>query len=498
MRRKPKTKEYMKYIKVTNKADEVSRLKLEKLGFSTKRDDNQTIGQFGSGIKFAPISAIRKGIDFIFAGKDVKGDYVLEYVIKDDEGIPCVFYKYQDYDKPSSFTSDAGTLSWESEFQIYREVVANAMDEAKLSGTEWDISIVHTDEIIPVDGEFSVYLGATDEMMKIHENFDKYFSVNREPIFESNTGKLYKSIDGSLRVFCKGVLVYSSETRVIRNGGKELKSLFDYEFNSNLTLNEERTVSSEWDMNRLIITMLAELDDKSLIDDLLHFAFSEEDSFDEYYETTSIPNYLFTPMGRVSDKWKECFDRNYPKNILINAKQSSFNALETIRSRGFQPLIITHEGFETFFGAAQLPKMVDVLGNDFKYNYSFDIVKYRKLVKAINIIQDVHPEFIGMRQDIGVFYASDDGEESMAIGLNLAIKISEDEERKVILLEKNHCCDSSIESIVATLIHEWDHFRTGVSDGDSVGRMFRSLADERIGELICRLWEQLTGESVEQ
>jgi hypothetical protein len=103
-----------------------------------------------------------------------------------------------------------------------------------------------------------------------------------------------------------------------------------------------------------------------------------------------------------------------------------------------------------------------------------------------------------MRQDIGVFYASDDGEESMAIGLNLAIKISEDEERKVILLEKNHCCDSSIESIVATLIHEWDHFRTGVSDGDSVGRMFRSLADERIGELICRLWEQLTGESVEQ
>jgi hypothetical protein len=190
--------------------------------------------------------------------------------------------------------------------------------------------------------------------MKIHENFDKYFSVNREPIFESNTGKLYKSIDGSLRVFCKGVLVYSSETRVIRNGGKELKSLFDYEFNSNLTLNEERTVSSEWDMNRLIITMLAELDDKSLIDDLLHFAFSEEDSFDEYYETTSIPNYLFTPMGRVSDKWKECFDRNYPKNILINAKQSSFNALETIRSRGFQPLIITHEGFETFFGAAQL------------------------------------------------------------------------------------------------------------------------------------------------
>jgi hypothetical protein len=488
----------MKYIKVTNKADEVSRLKLEKLGFSTKRDDNQTIGQFGSGIKFAPISAIRKGIDFIFAGKDTKGDYVLEYVIKDDEGVPCVFYKYQDYDKPSSFTSDAGTLSWESEFQIYREVVANAMDEAKLSGTEWNISVVHTDEILPVDGEFSVYLGATDEMMKIHENFDKYFSVNREPIFETNTGKLYKSIDGTLRVFCKGVLVYSSETRMVRNGGKELKSLFDYEFDSNLTLNEERTVSSEWDMNRLIITMFSEINDEMLIDDLLHFVFNKEESFDEYYETTCIPNYLFTPMGRVSNTWKECFDRIYPNNILINAKQSSFNALETIRSRGFHPLIINHEGFETFFGLAQFPKMLDVLGNDFKYNYSFDIIKYRKLVRAINIVEEVFADFGEVKKDIGVFYASDDTEESLAIGLNLVIKISEEEERKAILLEKNHCCDSSIQSIVSTLIHEWDHFRTGVGDGDSVGRMFRSLADERIGELICRLWEELTGESVEQ
>jgi hypothetical protein len=40
----------MKYIKVTNKTDEVNRLKLEKLGFSTKRDNDETIGQFGSGI----------------------------------------------------------------------------------------------------------------------------------------------------------------------------------------------------------------------------------------------------------------------------------------------------------------------------------------------------------------------------------------------------------------------------------------------------------------
>ena len=105
----------MLYIKVTNKAQEVNRLKLEKLGFSTKRNDDSTIGQFGSGIKFAPISAIRRGIDFVFTGNDSRGSYVLKYVIKDEEGIPSVFYKYQDYEKASSFTADAGNISWEND-----------------------------------------------------------------------------------------------------------------------------------------------------------------------------------------------------------------------------------------------------------------------------------------------------------------------------------------------------------------------------------------------
>lgn len=60
-----------KYIKITNYlgSDEiVSRLALEKLGLSTKRNDAETIGQFGSGIKFAPIAALRNGWEWWFTG----------------------------------------------------------------------------------------------------------------------------------------------------------------------------------------------------------------------------------------------------------------------------------------------------------------------------------------------------------------------------------------------------------------------------------------------
>ena len=51
----------MQYIKITNDADIVPRLHLELLGVSTKRDSDDTIGQFGSGTKFAPIYALRRG-----------------------------------------------------------------------------------------------------------------------------------------------------------------------------------------------------------------------------------------------------------------------------------------------------------------------------------------------------------------------------------------------------------------------------------------------------
>ena len=48
------------YIVISNKAETVSRISLEKLGFSTKRNDAKTIGQFGSGIKYAPIAALNR------------------------------------------------------------------------------------------------------------------------------------------------------------------------------------------------------------------------------------------------------------------------------------------------------------------------------------------------------------------------------------------------------------------------------------------------------
>ncbi|CAB4188892.1 hypothetical protein UFOVP1172_158, partial [uncultured Caudovirales phage] len=71
-----------KYIKIANESGFVSRIALEKLGLSTKRNDPDTIGQFGSGIKYAPIAALRMGLDWAFTGEDEKGPYTLKYVVE--------------------------------------------------------------------------------------------------------------------------------------------------------------------------------------------------------------------------------------------------------------------------------------------------------------------------------------------------------------------------------------------------------------------------------
>ena len=185
-----------KYIKISNYAPCVSRLSLEKLGYSSKRDDPDSIGQFGSGIKYAPISALRLGLEFVFAGHDNNGPYMLRYKSEVKDGINCIVYDYGDYTENSSFTLEAGIMSWDNEFQIYREAIANAMDEAYTSDGDWYRSIVEEKDVVYNKGEFAVYITASPLMMGIYNDHDKYFLENRESVYEKKSSyasvKFYK------------------------------------------------------------------------------------------------------------------------------------------------------------------------------------------------------------------------------------------------------------------------------------------------------------------
>jgi len=475
----------MKYIKVTNKTNEVNRLKLEKLGFSTKRDNDETIGQFGSGIKFAPIAAVRKGMKFVFAGSDTKGDYTLEYIIKDDEGVPSVFYKYDDYEKPSSFAADAGLLSWENDFQIYREIVSNAIDESKLTGEPWDISVVDVEDINPVDGEFSVYITATESMIDINDNFDKYFSINRTPILQLDHAKVYEPIDNTFRVYCKGVLVYSTEKLLQSFGDSEVKGIFDYEFDD-LKLNEERTVSSLWDMNNSILKVFVRPDDIEFSKILLNVF--KTDMFKDYYEFVHIGSYQYDMSYVNSGSLSKAFDEMYPKHIVIEQSRLTVNVAATIKAKGYTPYIVHHEGIFKLLSSCNLPTIMSLFGDYFDYEHTFKLSDYPVLVTAIRIVNDIMPETMEVNDVVGVFITDDEQDGTLA--LTTTMKLDDDDDgHKKIMINERHAENANVQELISTFIHEWDHYRTGIDDGNTDGRMFRDLADQTIGRLVYELWK---------
>lgn len=474
----------MKFIKITNYDTSVNRLHLEKLGLSTKRDDEETIGQFGSGIKYAPIAALRKGLRWCFAGSDDKGNYLMEYIVKDDEGIPSIFYKYEDYEKISSFTPDAGILTWEEPFQILREVIANAIDQSKMNGNVWDLSIVDESDVVSTNNQFDVFISADESLMNIIGNFDKYFSVNREPVYVRNgtySGfSLYPKIenDNQLRIYSKGVLVFCTEN-IADLFGSSL-GLFDYEFPS-IELNEERTVRSQYDAHHRIVSALMSIDDEAIAEDVLNKMFSS--AGEGYYEFDCIPRTMYSRIRDKNDAWINAFERKFPNSVIISKDKVTYNLMVAARSRGYELFSVDNENKFHLLQTLSIKTSEEILGEQFLYEYTTELNSYPELLKAIKIATHVIPELsLAYPSHIGVI--TQDTEDCLGMTINMG-KPTDD---RMILVSDSHAQDS-IENIIGTLVHEFDHFYHGLIDGDHNGRAFRDLADRQISKLVIRQYK---------
>lgn len=457
-----------KYIKISNQSENVSRIALEKLGLSTKRNDPDTIGQFGSGIKYAPIAALRMGLDWIFTGQDEKGQYILKYKVEQEDGIDCIVYDYGDYKKSSSFTVDAGILSWEDEFQVYREAIANAMDEANTSGTTWSREIVDAKDVVSNLNQFSVYITASPNMMEIYNDHDKYFLENRTPLFENKSGhhkiSFYKSYDKNVHVYHKQVMVYENE---------DYTSIFDYEI-QNIKLNEMRTVADEWTMNYRIAQAICECNDISIIKMFIQSANSNKN----YVE------FEFSGSAHDVDKnWYEAWEELYGGDCIMITPEQSLNQayLSFIKEKGLESKAIGSSFFFWVLRKAGVQTIDDIAGESINYDIDQDISQYPKLIKAIEIAARFEPGLLQLEKPIACFMPKQKDH-------YLGVVINPGTDDKQILIDRNHALNGEINEIVATVVHEYDHYETGYTDGDVIGRKFRDLADRRIGKMMCEFY----------
>lgn len=452
-----------KYLKISNQADQVSRISLEKLGLSTKRNNPSTIGKFGSGIKFAPIAALRNGWDWIFTGSDSDGDYTLKYEVIDEGGIPCIQYNYGTYTKSSSFTIDAGTLSWTDPFQIYREAVSNAIDGATENGGQWSIDIVEAIDNSP--GEFAVFVTAAPELMNIYDNHHLYFSDKRSVLFSMyNTKKVLGKVDNNTRVYSHNVLIYKNE----------LDSIFDYCLDD-LDLNEERTIKSEWMLNASLESIFCNAD-RTIIRQIIAAATSGR----KYYEFEASSGFSYIDSYIFNSYWLECFQGMYGENaVIIDKATASLNIDSSLSMQNLTPIVIAKDSAYRLLKQAGIPSAMDRIGEEVKYKIDYNLFEYPKLMEAISVARIAEPRLEAFIPTLAVF----DSDSDQVLGLTINMKKKEEDRR--ILIDKGHAEKSSIAEIISTLIHEYDHAASGLPDAiDHSGRMFRETADQRIGKLI--------------
>lgn len=215
------------YIKIQNDGEvDVNAFKL--MGATTKVEGQ--IGYFGSGIKYAVASALRKGIPLrVFSGEKEIKITTRKTTMRDQEfDVICI------NGSPTSITTNMGR-DWQDWF-VLREFYCNAIDEG---GGDLGVS----DEPKGEAGKTSIFIGMNDSMKEISGDLASYFAFRREPLHITPMGSLFRPVGNKMVVYRLGIRVF--------NEGE--KNIYDYDIKK-LSISEDRT-SSDWDVKMALVKL---------------------------------------------------------------------------------------------------------------------------------------------------------------------------------------------------------------------------------------------------
>lgn len=194
------------------------------MGVSVKECDSP-IGYFGTGLKFAIATLLRTGHDVtLYTGGRQYIFHVRSEAIRDKE-----FRRVYMNDEALPFTTQLGR-NWEV-WQAYRELHSNTLDEGGTIGHKR----VEADTVFVVSGE---------EFQRCYRDRRNIF-VEGTPI-ETINGKLEIHEGPSRHIFYRGV----------RAASLPEASLYTYNILDEMSLTEDRTISSMWSIEYLLETNL--------------------------------------------------------------------------------------------------------------------------------------------------------------------------------------------------------------------------------------------------
>lgn len=302
-----------KYILIQNDG-EIETNAFELIGASTKRDQEGKIGFFGSGLKYSIAYMIRNDISFrVFSGEDELVFSTIPETLRDQ-----TFHRICINGVKTSYTTTMGP-TWTEDWFVFREIYCNALDESECQ------LVKETENINAVSGKTRIYVELTNKLKIIAENWDRYFSLDREPLAEvknvytcflaTNKKGGYLS-DQKVCVYHKtdGVL-YRKGIRVHNN----TKLCYDYGVEE-ADINEDRTASQVNAMSYLVVDLMLRFINEDYVCNILRTGADDVPSMEYHY--ISVSSY----SSFVSDKWV-LFSR---ENLLV-VKDISGRYAEEIR-----------------------------------------------------------------------------------------------------------------------------------------------------------------------
>lgn len=300
-----------KYILIQNDG-EIETNSFELIGASTKRDDAAKIGFFGSGLKYSVAYMMRNNIEFrIFSGEQELIFTTIPEKLKEQ-----TFDRICINGKPTSYTVTMGP-TWTEDWFVLREIYCNALDESSCQ------MVRETENVNAVAGKTRIYIEATDKLKMVVDNWDAYFSTEREPMLDID--KVYTTF---LSDKCSRQMVHiykKTDGVVYRKGirvGVDKKTVYDYGFEY-VNINEDRTAKSLNALSYVFSDLMAHFPSEEYILAVLRTG-SDEQSCREYsaMETTN-------PSGAISLNWVN-FSKEY---MLVIAEKSGKYAEEIQRTK---------------------------------------------------------------------------------------------------------------------------------------------------------------------
>lgn len=279
-----------KYILIQNDG-EIETNSFELIGASTKRNEAGKIGFFGSGLKYSIAYMMRNSIDF----RVFSGDQELKFTTIPEQLKDQSFDRICINDKPTSYTVTMGP-TWKEDWFVLREIYCNALDEGTCQ------LVKNTDMVSHSTGKTRIYVELTDNLKVVIQNWDRYFSDERTPLFE--TAPVYTSNfgneDGLGNHRTQPVKVYSKSNGVVYRRGINVsekdKLVFDYELQY-ININEDRTAKSTQFLDYMLVDMMGQMVNEDWVKAVLRTGNEDKKSME--YNSMQWNN----PESKLSDKW---------------------------------------------------------------------------------------------------------------------------------------------------------------------------------------------------